>query len=255
MTPEERNAEDKETAIGRDKRAERGTPDDVAGAYNAVWWERGWSDGHTSLVYDPKDGRKPALTAAGKARASQRNEGIRTDGPYNGPEDLDLYTRCIIRAPLPRLSSGYDNNFEIVQTPGTVAILQEQMHETRVIPLDRRPHLDASVRQWLGDSRGRWEGDTLVVETTNFNERTAFEGASKNMRLVERWTRVADNRIEYRFTVTDPETWTQPWSAAIGWTKIGPMFEYACHEDNLGMYGILAGARAEERRTEKAPGR
>jgi len=255
LTPEERSAADQETAVGRDKRGERGTADDVAGAYNAFWWERGWSDGRTSLIYDPKDGHKPALTAAGRARASERNESVRTDGPYNGPEDLDLYTRCIIRAPLPRLSSGYDNGYEIVQTPGYVAILQEQIHEARVIPLDRRPHLDAGVRQWLGDSRGHWEGDTLVVETTNFNERTAFEGATKNMHLIERWTRVADDRIEYRFTVTDPETWIQPWSAAMGWTKSGPMFEYACHEDNYGMYGILAGARADEHNAEKASGR
>jgi hypothetical protein len=104
---------------------------------------------------------------------------------------------------VPRLPSGYDNNFQIVQTPGFVAIVQEMIHETRIIPMDERPHLDGSVRQWLGDARGHWEGDTLVVETTNFNERTSFEGASKNMHLVERWTRVSDDRIDYRFTVSD----------------------------------------------------
>ena len=250
-TAEERAAEDKETAIGRDKRHAPGSTEDVADAYNAVWWERGWSDGRTSLIYDPPDGHKPPLTPDGQRRAALRNESVRTDGPYNGPVDLDLYTRCIIRAPLPRLSSGYDNNFEIVQTPGYVAIVQEQMHETRVIPMGPRPHLDSSVRQWLGDSRGHWEGETLVVETTNFNDRTSFEGATRDMRLVERWTRLADDRIDYRFTVTDPETWTKPWSAAIAWTKGGTVYEYACHEDNFGLYNILAGARADERKAAK----
>lgn len=250
-TAEERAAEDKETAIGRDKRHAPGSTEDVADAYNAVWWERGWSDGRTSLIYDPPDGRKPPLTPDGQKRASMRNESVRTNGPYNGPEDLDLYTRCIIRAPLPRLSSGYDNNFEIVQTPGYVAIVQEQMHETRVIPMDGRAHLDRGVRQWLGDSRGHWEGETLVVETTNFNDRTSFEGSTRNMRLVERWTRLTDDRIDYRFTATDPETWTKPWSAAIAWTKGGTLYEYACHEDNFGLYGILAGARADDKKAAK----
>jgi hypothetical protein len=246
LTKEEKLAEDKETEIGRDKRGAPGTPEDVAGAYNAAWWERGWSDGRTSLIYDPADGKKPPLTAEGKLRAAARNESIRTDGPYNGAEDLDLYTRCIVRSGLPRLPTGYDNNFEIVQTPGLIAIVQEQIHETRVIPMDGRPHLDSNVRQWLGDSRGHWEGNTLVVETMNFNERTSFEGASKNMRLTERWTRKTQGTIDYRFTVDDPATWTRPWSAAIVWYKGGTLFEYACHEDNVGLYGILAGARADE---------
>jgi len=248
QTAEERAAQDKNTAIGRDKRAEPGTPQDVAGAYNAFWWEWGRSDGRTSLIYDPPDGRMPALTPEGQKRRSQRNESIRTDGPYYGPEDLDFYTRCIISRPLPRLSSGYDNNFKIVQAPGLVAILQEMIHETRVIPLDGSPHLDQGVRQWLGDSRGHWEGDTLVVETTNFNDRTRFESSSQGMRLEERWTRVADDRIDYRFTVTDPATWTRPWSAAMVWSPGGTPYEYACHEDNFGLYGILAGARADERK-------
>ena len=251
-TKEEQAAEDKETALGRDKRGAAGTPEDVAGAYNAVWWERGWSDGRTSLIYDPKDGKKPPLTADGKRRQAERNESIRTDGPYNGPEDLDLYTHCIVRGGLPKLPTGYDNNFEVVQAPGLVAIVLEQIHETRVIPMDGRPHLEPGVRQWLGDSRGHWEGETLVVETTNFNEHTSFEGASRNMHLVERWTRMADDRIEYRFTVDDPETWTGPWSGAIAWNRGGTLFEYACHEDNVGMYGILAGARSDEKKAAAA---
>ena len=200
------------------------------------------------MIYDPADGRKPPLTADGKRRAAMRNESVRTDGPYNGPEDLDLYTRCIVRSGLPRLPTGYDNNFEIVQTPGLVAIVQEQIHETRLIPMDGRPHLNQNVSQWLGDSRGHWEGNTLVVETTNFNEHTSFEGATKNMHLTERWTRKTNDTIDYRFTVDDPATWTRPWSAAIVWYKGGTLFEYACHEDNVGLYGILAGARADEKK-------
>jgi len=255
LTEQEKAAQDKQTAIATDKRDKPGTPEDVNGAYNGFWWERGWSDGRTSLIYDPPDGRIPPMTPEGKARKeeqarrNQTNEGGELGaGPFYGPEDFELYTRCIIRAALPRVPTGYDNNYEIVQTPGSVAILQEQMHETRIIPLDGSPHLDSGVRQWLGDSRGHWEGSTLVVETTNFSGQATFEGSTRNMRLVERWTRVADDRIDYRFTVEDPATWTRPWSAAIAWTKTGNLYEYACHEDNYGLYGILAGARAQEKK-------
>jgi hypothetical protein len=254
LTKEEMAAQDKQTAIATDKRDQRGTPEDVNGAYNGFWWERGWADGRTSLIYDPPDGRIPPMTPEGKARKaaqarlSQTNEGGELgSGPYNGPEDVELYTRCIIRAPLPRVPTGYDNNYEIVQAPGYVSILQEQMHETRIIPLDGRPHLNSGVRQWLGDSRGHWEGNTLVVETTNFGGQAPFEGSSKDMRLVERWTRVADGRLDYRFTVEDPATWTRPWSAEMAWNQTGNLYEYACHEDNYGLYGILSGARAQEK--------
>jgi hypothetical protein len=253
LTEQERAAQDKDSTIATDKRATPGTPEDVNGAYNGFWWDRGLSDGRTSLIVDPPDGRIPPLTPEGQkrkaeqARVNQTPEAGPGAGPYNGPEDVELYTRCIVRAALPRVPTGYDNNYEIVQTPGYVAILQEQMHETRIVPLDGRPHLDTAVRQWLGDSRGHWEGKTLVVETTNFSDQASFEGATKNMRLVERWTRVADNRIDYRFTVEDPATWTRSWTAAISWNRSGPLYEYACHEDNYGLYGILAGARAEEK--------
>jgi len=247
LTKEERAELDKETAIGRDKRAEPGSKEDVDGAYNAFWWERGWSDGRTSLIYDPPDGRIPPLTAEGRKRQTMRNEGVRTEGPIKGPEDLDLYTRCIIRGPVPRIPSGYNNNYQIAQAPGFVAIMQEQIHETRIIPLDGRPHIGQRLRQWLGDSRGHWEGNTLVVETTNFNDRTSFQGATKDLHVVERWRRVADDQIDYRFTVSDPATWTKPWSAAIAWHRAGTLYEYACHEDNMSLSGILAGALAEER--------
>ncbi len=254
LTEQERKAQDQETAIGTDRRGPAGSEKDVNDAYNQFWWERGWSDGRTSLIYDPPDGRIPPLTPAAQkrqaeaARLERSNEGFAGAASYNGPEELSLYSRCVIRAPLPRVPTGYDNNYQIVQAPGYVAILQEQMHETRVIPLDGRPHLEAAVRQWLGDSRGHWEGNSLVVETTNFGDQAPFEGSSKDLRLIERWTRVADGRIDYRFTVEDPSTWTRPWSAAISWNKTGMLFEYACHEDNYAMYGILAGARAQEKK-------
>jgi hypothetical protein len=243
-------AEEKSQA---DKKEVRASSFGGGGAYDSFWDARGFSDGRTSLIYDPPNGRKPALSAEGQRRQAGWHESIRTDSPtpehpYNGPEDLDLSTRCIVRDPLPR-GAGYGNSYEIVQSPGVVAILQEQIHETRIIRLDKRPHLDQSVRQWLGDTRGHWEGDTLVAETTNYTDRVSFDGVTnttKNLVLVERWTRVADNRIDYKFTVTDPETWTKPWSAAITWNKGGTVFEYACHEDNVAMYGVLAGARAEE---------
>jgi hypothetical protein len=259
LTPQERKALDQDTEIGTDKRGERGTAADVNDAYNAFWWEKGFSDGRTSLVYDPPDGRVPPLTAEGQQRRARQRRVIQAgdvvgSASYNGPEDFELYTRCVVRAALPRVPTGYDNNYQIVQAPGTVSILQEQMHETRVIPLDGRPHLDSGVRQWLGDSRGHWEGDTLVVETTNFSDQVTFMGATPNMKLVERWRRVDSGHLDYRFTVEDPATWTRPWSAAITWSKTGMLYEYACHEDNYGLYGILAGARAEEQKAVQKSG-
>ena len=214
---------------------------DVAGAYNQFWYEGRFSDGRTSLITDPLDGRVPMTPAGEQRRAAFR----KTDG-YDSWESRSLYDRCILRLPLPRVPGSYNNNYEVVQTPGYVAILQESIHETRVISLDGRPHLDQSVGQWLGDPRGRWEGNTLVVETTNFSDRTDFEGAGPNMRLVERWTRTADDRIDYRFTVEDSTAWTRPWSAAIGWNKVEPLFEYACHEGNYSLSNILEGARVSE---------
>jgi hypothetical protein len=249
LSAEERRAQDQQTAIGTDRRGAPGSDDDVNGAYNAFWWERGLSDGRTSLIYDPPDGRVPRLPSNGTKRQAEGD--FTSSRSYNGPEELSLYVRCIIRAPLPRIPTGYDNNYEIVQSPGYVAIFQEQIHETRIIPLASRPHLDSSVRQWLGDSRGHWDGNTLVVETTNFSDQASFEGSTKNMVLVERWTRVADDRIDYRFTVSDPGTWSRPWSAAIAWNTTGALYEYACNEDNYGIYGILSGSRAQEKAAKK----
>jgi hypothetical protein len=151
------------------------------------------------------------------------------------------------------LPSAYNNNFRILQTPGQVVILNEMIHHARIIPLDGRPHLQQDIRQWLGDSRGRWEGDTLVVDTTNFTDKTNFRGASDKMRLVERFTRVADDILLYEFTVNDPTSFTKPWTVVIPTTKAdGLIYEYACHEGNYGMFGILAGAREEEKAAAEA---
>jgi len=234
-----------------------GTVQDVNLAYNQVWWDRGnkiVADRRTSLIVDPADGRIPQLTpAAQKRRAADRaaSEGEKTAASWL---DFDVYSRCIIRSALPRLSTGYNNNYEIVQSPGYVAILQEQMHETRIIPLGNSAHLPSTVREWLGDSRGHWEGNTLVVETTNFTDEargSTFEYATKSMRLVERFTRLSDRAIDYEFTVSDPETWTRPWTAKLPWNRIdGLVYEYACHEGNLGMEHMLSAARAAEAKSK-----
>jgi hypothetical protein len=142
----------------------------------------------------------------------------------------------------------YNNNMEIVQSPGYVGILNEMYHDTRMIPTDGRPHLPDSVRQWRGDPRGRWEGDTLVVDTTNFTDRTAFRGSSENLHVVERFTRTSAETILYRFTVEDPHTWAKPWTAELVMGPAnGEVYEFACHEGNYGLPNILSGARAEEK--------
>jgi hypothetical protein len=144
--------------------------------------------------------------------------------------------------------SAYNNNVQIFQTPDTVVILNEMIHNARIVPLDGRPHIPQDIRQWVGDARGRFEGDTLVVETTNFLRDTHFTGSSAALHLVERFTRVAPETLRYEFTASDPDTWTRPWTAAIPMKlSDGTLYEYACHEGNYGMYNLLAGARAEER--------
>ena len=157
--------------------------------------------------------------------------------------------RCILwpAAGPPMIPGGYNNNYQILQTPGYVVILIEMIHDVRIIPLDGRAHAPSSIRQWMGDSRGRWDGNTLVVTTTNFTDKTNFRGSSENLRLVERFTRVDPGTINYQFTVDDPASFPRPWTAAIPMTKTdGPIFEYACHEGNYGMTNLLSGARAEE---------
>ena len=206
---------------------------------------------HTSLIVDP-DGKLPPLSAEGQKRARERAaERQRMGRPTDAVQNQPLSVRCIImdRAGPPMLAGAYNNNYQIVQTPGYVMILVEMIHDVRIIPLDGRPHLPQNVHQWMGSYRGHWEGDTLVVESTNFTNKTAFQGSSENMRLIERFTRVDEDTILYKFTVEDPATWTRPWSAEVPMKKtVGPLFEHACHEGNYGLGNTLAGARAEEKR-------
>jgi hypothetical protein len=242
--------------------AQRAATDGNSGPGNVGFYNQHWLDSgtqvsatrQTSLVVDPPDGRVPALTPAGQARAAialETGQGVSgvdvsERRGFDGPEQRSLWERCVTRG-VPRLPDFYNNNFLILQTPGYVVILMEMIHEARVIPLDGRPHLGRDLRQWLGDSRARWEGDTLVVETTNFSAKTNFRGSGEGLHLVERFTRSDTDTIIYEFTVDDPMTWARAWTARIPMTRTdAPLFEYACHEGNYAMFNILAGARAQE---------
>jgi hypothetical protein len=206
----------------------------------------------TSLIVDPADGRLPPLSAEGQRRAAERAAARKSrGGPHDAVQNEPLGARCILmdRNGPPMLGGAYNNSYQIMQAPGYVMILTEMLHDVRLIPLDGRPHLPSNVRQWTGSYRGRWEGQTLVVETTNLTDKFAFQGSSKDMRLTERFTRGAEDTLLYQFTVDDPATWTRSWSAEVPWKKTnGPIFEHACHEGNYGLYNTLAGARAEEKR-------
>jgi hypothetical protein len=210
----------------------------------------------TSLIVDPADGKLPPLTDEGRRRQTARAEARkRAGGPTDAVQNQSLSVRCILmdRNGPPMLAGAYNNNYQIVQAPGYVMILVEMLHGPRIIPIDGRAQLPPAIRQLEGSSRGRWEGDTLVVETTNFTDATGFQGSSENMRLTERFTRVDADTILYRFTVDDPSTWTRPWSAEVPWRKaVGPLFEHACHEGNYGLYNTLAGARAQDKREAEA---
>jgi hypothetical protein len=223
---------------------------DVGRSYNEFWRDRGTVTGRTSLILDPPDGRVPALTPRAQAREAARVEEQRLH-TADGPENRNTWERCIGRG-LPMLPSSYNNNFEIRQIPGYVVILIEMVHDARIIPLDPpldgSPHLPPDMRFWMGDSRGHWEGDTLVVDVTNFAPETNFRGSRENLHLVERFTRVDAETLLYEFTVEDPSTFTRPWTAAIpAKANPDPIFEYACNEGNRALAGILSGARAEER--------
>ena len=206
----------------------------------------------TSLIVGP-DGRVPPYTPEAKQRLAERaarNRGHQFDGPENRP----LQEQCLMYATEgpPMLPSAYNSNLQIVQDAGHVAIVQEMIHSTRIIPTDDSPHLAAEIRQWSGDSRGHWEGETLVVDTTNFTARTAFRGSTEHLHLVERFTRLDADTMLYEFTAEDPHTWTRPWTAQIALARIdGPLFEFACHEGNLGIANTLSGARAAEEAARK----
>ncbi len=274
LTPEEAAAFRSQVLASRNAdRRDGGAAADVERAYNDFWWD--WGDAltddlRTSLIVDPPDGRIPARVAgvdeADDARRAARRRPVRErvvfGSPAHGPEDLGLSERCVLgfNAGPPMLPSAYNNNIQILQTPDHVVILSEMIHDARIVPLAGAPHLPGGVRQWLGDARGRWEGDTLVVESTNFTASTGSfytvvraYGSGETLRLVERFTREDGGRLRYEFTIDDPATFTRPITGMIPMRRSdAPLFEYACHEGNYGMTNLLAGARVQERRADAA---
>jgi hypothetical protein len=213
------------------------------------------------FIVEPPDGKIPPLTPQAKERAAARAEAKRKSGrgPADSWEDRSLYDRCITRGlPGSMMPAIYGNSYDVVQAPGYVAIRYEMIHETRIIPLDQRPHAGSQIRSYMGDARGHWEGDTLVVETTNFRDEAAYRGANAaTLRLIERFTRVAPDKVRWAVTVDDPETWTQPWTFAMPLTMDDsqPVLEYGCHEGNLGLRNILKAARAEEKKAAEEAAR
>ena len=222
--------------------------DEVTGNYNAFWLVDRHLDNRTSLIIDPLNGRRHPQTEAAQARARDRFGAGR--GRSDGPEDRGLGDRCLHFAS-PNMGSGYNSYFQLFQTPKQVTIIQEMGHIVRTIPLDGRPHLDEKIPQWTGNARGRWEGDTLVVETRNYEPRSRYSGASESLVLVERFTRVAPTVLRQEITLRDLDTWPAPWTVELRRDQSqDAIFEYACHEGNYALPGILGGARAEERAAE-----
>jgi hypothetical protein len=236
------------------------------GTYNQFWFDRGSkvvATFRTSLVIDPPDGKIPPLTDTAQKLIAERAT-ARQDRAFDGPENRPLAERCLWWASTgpPIIPTGYNNTYQIAQAPGVVMILAEMIHDARIVPLDGRPHLPQNVRQWLGDSRGHWEGNTLVVETTNFNDQTKLEfgrppfgstrGIGENARLIERFTRTAPDTVMYEFTIDDPATYTKSWTVQTPWVKTeGRMFEYACQEGNYALTNVLSGARAAGQTPER----
>ncbi len=252
----QRQAEsDAETTVRKGERVGIGAPSN--------WGERGRPTRQASLIVDPPDGRFPPMTPDGEQRSKEAYSTYFLDfpdavtaHPFNDFSDLGVYDRCITRGLLPSmLPTAYNMGNEIMQVPGAVIIRNEMIHETRYIPLDGRPHLGPKIRQYLGDSRGHWDGAALVVETTNFNGKVGMTRngntlpTSADLRIVERFERTAPDTLQYTATVTDPKTWTRPWTVSLP-LRLHPeyqFFEYACHEGNYAMKHILSGARADER--------
>ena len=248
--------------LSRDRR-DGGPEVDVNRAYNEHWMDsrrlKITEDRRTSLIVDPADGRLPPAVPISPERQKIRAERQAAGARFNQgmpliATELSLPIRCIIRTDSPPyLPTIYNNNFQIYQSPGFVVIAPEMIHSARVIPLDGRPHIGKNLKQWLGDTRGHFEGNTLVLETTNFrtDDGTVYQGANpETYTITERFTRVADDTVNYEFTINDPMTWTKPWTAVIPWTKIDPkeqMYEYMCHEDNFDIVHLLTGARNREK--------
>jgi hypothetical protein len=243
-----RQAENESTPVQEQSRGSR------VGYSPTVWFETGHklTDFRTSMLLKPEDGKLPPLTPEAQKINAALAERRRTS-PADTPEDLGTYTRCITRGlPGGMMPGFYNHNYEIVQTKEYIAISVEMIHDMRIIPMGGRPHAPAAIKQWLGDSRGRWDGSSLVVETTNLRNvegRSAGGwGTTERGKVIERFTRLGPDTMDYQVTVDDPGWYTAPWTASIPMTKVkGPLYEYACHEGNYALPGILAGARREER--------
>jgi hypothetical protein len=219
--------------------------DQKTGNYNQFWIVERELDHRTSLIVDPPDGKVPSISPAARERRLKATKGFLGIDP-TGPEDLSNQVRCITYG-VPNILAGYNSLFQILQTPQHVVIYSELIHDARIIPMDGRPHLPENIRQWHGDPRGRWEGDTLVVETTNFSPKSHFRGAAENLHLTERYTRLDPETIAWEITVADEMTFARPWTILIYLkSSPDPIFEYACHEGNIAMEGILKGAAAEK---------
>ena len=224
------------------------------GDYNSFWVVGRWFERRTSLITDPATGKLPPFTADAQKRQAAAAE-HRKAHPFDGPEDIAISERCITGS-VPMLGAGYNNYYQIVQSPTHVAVNMEMRHDSRMIPITNRPHLPSSVHLWLGDPIGRWDGDTFVVDSTNFRTDSPVGrgGASEKMHLVERFSRFDPNTLKYEVTVDDPITWTRPWTALLFLKNTkDQIYEYACHEANEAMFGTLNGARTQEKRArEKA---
>jgi hypothetical protein len=259
-TPQEAEEREKREASREVAQTRAGTTEDVHYDFSQFGLDRSQNplakSLRTSLIFDPADGKIPPMTAEGKKLAAKREEeSKRLGGRWDSAESNQLDDRCVMmRGPgPPMMDAGYNSNYQILQAPGYVMILTEMIHDVRIIPLDGRPKPPKEIRLWIGLSSGRWENDTLVVETTNFNGKNPFSGSSENLRVVERFTRVADDVIQYRFTIEDESVWARPWSGELPLVKTkGPIFEHACHEGNFGLYNTLVGARLEEKKAAEA---
>jgi hypothetical protein len=222
----------------------------AVGAGPSHWYENLTARSRrSSLIVDPRNGRLPALTAEARARASAEQAARAGRGPADSWEDRSLWDRCItVGLPAVMFPTGYNNNVQILQAPGYVTITHEMMHDTRIVPLDQRPHLSPRIRHYLGDSRGRWEGNTLVIDVSNFHPNTSYRGSRDTLHLIERYTRTAADRLQYEVTIDDPHTYERPWTAVLDLAPQNDLYEYACHEGNRGLENILRAARFEEAR-------
>jgi hypothetical protein len=228
----------------------------VVGAGPSHWYENlSARSARSSLIIDPPNGRLPAFTSVARERAAAAEAAQGSRGPADSWTDRSLWDRCVaVGLPFVMFPTGYNNNVSIMQAPGYVVVTHEMIHDARVIPMDGRPHLSSAIRQYMGDSRGRWDGDTLVVDVTNFqpaittyHPTASFRGHGATLHLIERYTRTARDEMRYEVTVDDPETFTRPYTAVLDLKPQGSIFEYACHEGNRGLANILSAARAEER--------